>query len=72
MNMPLELKRDDLFDLPDPNSEDYRVPTVTITADGLVFCDLDGAMVEVEEEFEDAGLELEEETADEIDDDGEA
>ncbi len=56
--MPLELKRDDLFDLPDPNSEEYRVPRVTITVDGLVFEGLDDAM----------GEELEEEVVEEIDD----
>ena len=72
--MPLELKRDDLFDLPDPNSEEYRVPRVTITADGLVFEGIDDAMgEELEEELEE---ELDEELVEELDDafadDGEA
>lgn len=60
--MPLELKRDDLFDLPDPNSEEYRVPRVTITADGLVFEGLDDVM---EEELDE---EIDEEIVEEIDD----
>lgn len=68
--MPLELKRDDLFDLPDPNSEEYRVPRVTITADGLVFEGLDDVMeAELDEELDE---EIVEEIDDAFADDGEA